>query len=211
MTLNLSAQCFFLHRSACQTVVEQECELASCYVWYVGSSEPKDSVPSIFTSPWVSHGPARIDTDCAGRTTNTWNSGQLSAYLHDPSQSHSTKDERWRQLGTRVRPRAPVARGIRTQLTQLHLSLCAPNPRGPWTMSHSGLGREQRSHLTRGLTLRLVGVWRGPEERHTSPRCKLDQLLPSDDPGCDRFHFAPLTSKSVFSQAKNSWCVTFRF
>lgn len=196
MTLNLSAQCFFLHRSACQTVVEQECELASCYVWYVGSSEPKDSVPSIFTSPWVSHGPARIDTGCAGRTTNTWNSGQLSAYLHDPSQSHSTKDERWRQLGTRVRPRAPVARGIRTRLTQLHLSLCAPNPRGPWTMSHSGLGREQRSHLTRGLTSRLVGVWRRPEERHTSPRWKLDQLVPSDDPGCDHFHFAPLTSKS---------------
>lgn len=93
-------------------------------------------------------------------------------------------------------PGLPWLGGLGRSSRSSNLSLCAPNPRGPWTMSHSGLGREQRSHLTRGLTSRLVGVWRRPEERHTSPCWKLDQLVPSDDPGCDRFHFAPLTSKS---------------
>lgn len=32
----------------------QECRLSWCYVWYMGRSEPKDNVPTIFTSPWMS-------------------------------------------------------------------------------------------------------------------------------------------------------------
>lgn len=48
----------------------------------------------------------------ARRTTNTYKSGQLSAYLHDLPKLHSTKDEtRWR-LSERVTLRTPMARGI---------------------------------------------------------------------------------------------------
>lgn len=72
----------------------QECRLSWCYVWYMGRSEPKDNVPTIFTSPWMSAADGRSALALLHSwTTSTLSTGQLSAYLADPLQI--TLHKRW--------------------------------------------------------------------------------------------------------------------
>lgn len=141
-----------------------ECSLSPCYVWYVGRSGPKDNVPSIFTSPWMSPASARTNTAVrAGPPTRGAAVSSLLIFV-TPSKLRSTKDETRPPLPARVTPRTPMARGAIAALPSPHLSLRALHPSGLWTMSHSGgFWRDQRSHLTSGLTSCLTGGCTGGE------------------------------------------------
>lgn len=75
-----------------------------------------------------------------------------------PPNYAAQKMKRGGSYPARFTPRTPMARGISMELTSLHLLLCALNPYGLWTMSHSGFCRDRHSHLTRVLTLCLVRV-----------------------------------------------------
>lgn len=95
--------------------------------------------------------PCRWSSGC--QTTNTLDTGQLSAYLHDPSKLHKTKDETWRRLPTRVISRPPRASGGQhstpwaSPLTVCPLAPC-PVDNGPFW----GLFTDHHGHLTPALT-----------------------------------------------------------
>lgn len=108
----------------------------------------------------MSQAPTHIDTVHADHQHLVVNF-QLSAYLHDPSKLHSTKDETWWWLPEWVTLRTPMAWGVSMALPLLHLLLCPRNPFQPLDNEPFwGLCMDQHSHLTPGLTLYLVGVER---------------------------------------------------
>lgn len=125
----------------------QECRPSWCYVWYMGCSEPKDNVPTIFTSPWMSAAGCRwcSDTAALAGTTSALNTGQLSAYLADPVQI--TLHRRW-NVAAAPCPGHGWGSGGSGGLRWRPFPLLPPpaSPRSPWVPS-SPLAPGQRAIL----------------------------------------------------------------
>lgn len=127
----------------------------------MGRSEPKDNVPTIFTSPWMSAGGCR-GAPTLLRSLDHRHSEQRSTLLLillTPSKLCRARDETWPPLPARVTAGTRVPWGGLPEPPPL------ASPRSAlWPLDNEpfwDLWRDQCSHLTPGLTscLGVVVVW----------------------------------------------------
>lgn len=128
----------------------------------MGRSEPKDNVPTIFTSPWMSAADSRwcSDTAALAGPPGLWAPVNSLLILLTPSKLRRTRDEKRPPLPARVTAGTPVARGVRggvlSPFRPLRHHLALPGcPPALWPLDNGpfwGLWRAQCSHLTPGLT-----------------------------------------------------------